>query len=53
LNLDAVRVEISAEHLCEAMRGIETSTKTTTQATVGELTSNEQRRFRSAVDSYE
>lgn len=53
LNLDAVRVEISAEHLCEAMRGIETSTRTATQATVGELTSNEQWRFRSAVDSYE
>ena len=53
LNPGAVQVEISAKHLCEAMRGIETATETTTQATVGELTDNEQRRFRSAVDSYE
>ena len=49
----AVRVEIAATHLCEAMRGIETATETTTQSTVGELTENEQRRFRSAVDSHE
>ena len=49
----AVRVEITATHLCEAMRGIETATATTTQSTVGELNKNEQRRFRSAVDSYE
>lgn len=53
LDPGAVRVEIAARHLCEAMRGVETATETTTQATVGELTSNEQRRFRSAVDCYE
>lgn len=49
----AVRVEITATHLCEAMRGIETATRTTTQSTVGELTDDEQRRFRSAIDSHE
>jgi len=49
----AVQVEISAHHLCEAMRGVESSTATTTQATEGELTDNEERRFRSAVDSHE
>lgn len=48
-----VQVEITATHLCEAMRGVETATETTTQSTVGELTENEQRRFRSAVDSHE
>ena len=49
----AVKIEITATHLCEAMRGVETATETTTQATVGELTDNEQRRFRSAVDTHE
>jgi GTP cyclohydrolase I len=50
---DAVQVEITATHLCEAMRGVETATETTTQATIGELTENERRRFRSAVDTHE
>jgi GTP cyclohydrolase I len=49
----AVQVEMTATHLCEAMRGVETATETTTQATVGELTENEQQRFRSAIKSYE
>ena len=49
----AVKIEITATHLCEAMRGVETATETTTQATVGELTDNEQRRFRSAVNTHE
>lgn len=53
IGADVVQVEITATHLCEAMRGIETATATTTQSTVGELTENEQRRFRSAVDSHE
>ncbi len=53
VNADAVRVELTATHLCEAMRGVETTTATTTQFTVGELTTNEQRRFRSAVDTHE
>lgn len=49
----AVRVEMTATHLCEAMRGVETATETTTQATVGELTENEQQQFRSAISSHE
>ena len=49
----AVRVELTATHLCEAMRGVESPTETTSQATVGELTDDERRRFRSAVDNYE
>ena len=53
IETDTAQVEITATHLCEAMRGVETATETTTQATVGELTDNEQRRFRSAVDSHE
>ncbi|MCU4717584.1 GTP cyclohydrolase I [Halapricum hydrolyticum] len=53
VDAEAVRVEITATHLCEAMRGVETATETTTQTTIGELTENEQRRFRSAVDSHE
>ena len=53
VNADAVRIELTATHLCEAMRGIEAATATTTQFTVGELTTNEQRRFRSAVDTHE
>lgn len=53
VDADAVRVEVTATHLCEAMRGVETATHTTTQSTVGELTDNERRRFRSAIDSHE
>jgi GTP cyclohydrolase I len=53
IDAEAVTVDITATHLCEAMRGIETATETTTQSAVGELTDNEQQRFRSAVDSHE
>jgi len=53
IGTDTVQVEMTATHLCEAMRGIETATETTTQSTIGEPTENEQRRFRSAVDSHE
>jgi GTP cyclohydrolase I len=53
VDAEDVRVELTATHLCEAMRGVETASETTTQSTVGELTENERRRFRSAVDSHE
>lgn len=53
IGTEPVQVEITATHLCEAMRGIETATRTTTQATVGELTENEQQQFRAAVDTHE
>jgi GTP cyclohydrolase I len=44
-----VVVEVSARHLCEAMRGVETATETTTRETVGEVTEGDRRRFREAV----
>jgi GTP cyclohydrolase I len=46
---DAVLIELSATHLCEAMRGIETETTTTTRAVVGELTGAERERFHEAI----
>jgi GTP cyclohydrolase I len=49
----AVQIELTATHLCEAMRGVESATKTTSQATVGESADNERQRFRSAVDTHE
>lgn len=53
IDAEAVVVEVSATHLCEAMRGIESATETTTQATVGNLSDKARRRFRSTIDSYE
>lgn len=49
--LDAATVltEMTASHLCEAMRGIETPSTTTTYAMVGEPTTTEQDRFREAI----
>lgn len=51
LELEAgiVMVEISATHLCEAMRGIETASETTSRATVGDATSTETTRFQKAI----
>lgn len=49
IGADAVAVELSATHLCEAMRGVETETTTTSRATVGELRDGEERRFRDAI----
>ena len=45
----AVLVEMSATHLCEAMRGIETETTTRTTATAGDPTNAERQRFRDAI----
>jgi len=50
---EAVLVEITATHMCEAMRGIETTTATTTRATVGAPTDTEQQRFRDAIQRTE
>ncbi|WP_248908175.1 GTP cyclohydrolase I [Halocatena marina] len=49
--LDAamVLVELNATHLCEAMRGIETKSMTTTRATIGEPTEEEREQFQTAV----
>lgn len=53
LNAGAVLVELSATHLCEAMRGIETESTTTTWASRGEPTDAERDRFRRAIDAGE
>jgi GTP cyclohydrolase I len=49
LDADPVAVECSATHLCEAMRGIEAETTTSTRSTVGDLTDNERTRFNDAI----
>lgn len=49
----AVAVEISATHLCEAMRGVETATETTTRSTVGELTESERERFNKRIQTHD
>lgn len=46
-----VFVEMNATHLCEAMRGIETKSTTTTRAIIGEPTAIDREQFRSAVAS--
>jgi GTP cyclohydrolase I len=50
LDAEAVIVETTATHMCEAMRGIETETQTTTRASVGDPTDEERQRFRRAID---
>lgn len=50
LDPGCVAVEVTATHMCEAMRGVETATETTTREAVGELTDREWRRFRDAID---
>lgn len=49
ITADAVLVELTATHLCEAMRGVQTATETTTRATEGEPTREDRRRFREAL----
>lgn len=51
LHPSTVLVEITATHLCEAMRGVETATETTTRATVGEPTESDQRQFQRTIDN--
>ncbi|GGL21137.1 GTP cyclohydrolase 1 [Halarchaeum grantii] len=46
---DAVLVELSATHMCEAMRGVEAHTTTTSRASVGAFDDAERQRFRDAV----
>ena len=53
LGASAVLVQLSATHLCEAMRGIETSTKTTTRASAGEPTENDKQQFRTAIQNHD
>lgn len=49
LEAKTVLVELSTTHLCEAMRGIETATETTTRAIVGTPTSAQRQQFRDAI----
>jgi GTP cyclohydrolase I len=49
LESDGVVAEISATHMCEAMRGVETVTATTTRESVGTLREEETEQFRDAV----
>lgn len=53
LDAATVLVQMNATHLCEAMRGIETRSTTTTRATVGEVTETEQDRFQAAIQRLE
>jgi len=45
-----VIVEFTATHLCEAMRGVERATETTTRAVEGEVTTTAKRQFERAID---
>ncbi|WP_435096567.1 GTP cyclohydrolase I [Halarchaeum sp. P4] len=49
IGADAVLVELSATHMCEAMRGVEAHTTTTSRASVGEFDDDERQRFRDAI----
>ncbi|MBP2251043.1 GTP cyclohydrolase I [Halarchaeum solikamskense] len=49
LDAPTVLVEMNATHLCEAMRGIETESTTTTRTTVGDPTDVEREQFYAAV----
>jgi GTP cyclohydrolase I len=49
IDTDSVIVEMTATHLCEAMRGIETATETTTRASTDGVTSEERARFEDAI----
>ena len=45
-----VIVELTATHLCEAMRGVERATETTTRAVEGQVTDAVKRQFERAID---
>lgn len=53
LGAGAVLVEMTATHMCEVMRGVETETTTRTVATAGDPTDEERERFRTAIDREE
>lgn len=53
LKTEPVSVELTATHLCEAMRGVETATETTTHATVGQLTADERERFTNQISTHD
>jgi GTP cyclohydrolase I len=47
-----VVVEVTATHLCEAMRGVERATETTTRSAAGEISDNTVQQFDRASDNY-
>lgn len=49
LDAECVLVEIIATHTCEAMRGVETVTRTTTQETVGAVSDTDRKQFRESI----
>ena len=49
LDARGVAVEVAATHMCEVMRGVETSTETTTREDVGSLTDTDREQFRESV----
>lgn len=49
LNAPAVLIEMDAKHLCEAMRGVETESRTVTTASVGDPNETERERFREII----
>jgi len=49
LAAESVLVELTATHMCEQMRGIETTTETTTFETVGDVPASDIEQFRDAV----
>jgi GTP cyclohydrolase I len=49
LGSDMVLVELSATHLCEVMRGVESETVTTTRATVGDPMDSEREHFENTI----
>jgi GTP cyclohydrolase I len=51
LDVEVVLVEVASTHLCEAMRGIETETTTTTRSIIGSPTGTEYQRFTNAISS--
>lgn len=53
LGAEAVLVEVTATHLCEAMRGVETATETTTRATAGDPSDRDRRQFQRAIDNHD
>ncbi|MFC6720248.1 GTP cyclohydrolase I [Halovenus amylolytica] len=53
LGASSVLVELSATHLCEAMRGIETPTETTTRSTAGEPSEQDRQQFRTAIQRHD
>jgi len=45
LDPESVIIELTATHLCEAMRGVETRTETTSRATAGDLSDSDRTQF--------